>query len=71
MKITALYDEAGVIIAAAAADPDYRGPVPSSAEGCEVAELEVPDHMADRGLEAICAHMRVDRQQRCLTDAAD
>ena len=66
MRIQALYDRDGAIIAAATIGDDYDGPVPASAEGAEMAQLDVPDDMATNALDEICRRMRVDPERRVL-----
>jgi len=66
MRIQALYNRDGVIVAAAQIGGDYDGPVPKAAEGAEMAQLDVPDTLAETSLDEICRTMRVDPARRVL-----
>jgi hypothetical protein len=60
MRITALYDRDGLILAAAKVDDDYAGPVPvATEEGTEVGTFEVPEVRSDQQLDEICRALRV------------
>lgn len=67
MRVIALYDRDGTILAAAAVDAGYRGPVPVASEGTEVGLFDVPDSATDLRLDEICASCRVDGVRKCLT----
>ncbi|MFL6623708.1 MAG: hypothetical protein ACJ8J7_06150 [Sulfurifustaceae bacterium] len=61
MKITALYDENGVILAAAEHTGRYDDPVPvASTPGTKVATFEVPTEAARSRLDEICLSHQVD-----------
>jgi hypothetical protein len=66
MKIQALYDGAGTIIAAVEIYDGYAGPVPVSADGAEMAHFDVPETLAGSTLEEICRTVRVDPASRAL-----
>jgi len=60
MRITALYDRDGVILAAVEVDADYAGPLPVATEdGTEVATFDVPDDRREQALDEICLGVRV------------
>ncbi|MDX6627436.1 MAG: hypothetical protein QOE56_2425, partial [Solirubrobacterales bacterium] len=54
MKIAALYDADGRIVAAAPIDEERGGPVPVATEGTEVHTFEVPENAARMRLDEIC-----------------
>lgn len=60
MRITALYDAHGRILAAAEVDDEHGGPVPVPTEGTEVDTFEVPENAARLRLDEICISHRVD-----------
>ena len=64
MKITALYDADGLILAAVESTGRYDHPVPVASEGTEVGTFEVPTEPTEEGaesrLEEICLSHRVD-----------
>lgn len=68
MRITALYNDEGVILAAAAIDGSYRGPVPVASEGTEVGLFDVPESVTDLRLDEICSGFRVDAVGKRLVD---
>lgn len=60
MRITALYDAHGRILAAAEVDDKRGGPVPVPSEGTEVDTFEVPEDGARLRLDEICTSYRID-----------
>jgi hypothetical protein len=61
MRIEAVYDDAGSIMAAIivpSEDESYPRPVPSETQS--VGKFEVPDELADTPLDVICTTFRVD-----------
>ncbi|MFL6711576.1 MAG: hypothetical protein ACJ8LN_01425 [Sulfurifustis sp.] len=61
MKITTLYDENGIILAAAEHTGGYNDPVPvASRAGTKVATFEVPADIAHSRLDEICLSHQVD-----------
>lgn len=61
MKITALYDENGTILAAAVHTGRYDDPVPvASTPGTKVATFDVPAEAAHSRLDEICLSHQVD-----------
>lgn len=61
MKITALYDENGVILAAAEHTGRYNHPVPvASKAGTKVGTFDVPAEVAHSRLDEICLSHQVD-----------
>jgi hypothetical protein len=69
MRIIALYDADGRILAAAAIEGHYRGPVPVASEGTEVGMFDVPESASVLRLDEICTLHRVDPRAKCLVDA--
>lgn len=68
MRITAVFDADGTILAAVPTDPDYIGPVPAPPEGTEVEEFDVPDSATEMQLDELCAGFRVDKGEKRLVD---
>jgi hypothetical protein len=68
MRITAVYDADGTILAAVVTGPDYAGPVPVPADGAELGEFDVPDPAAEMRLDEICSGFRVDRSDKRLVE---
>lgn len=60
MKITAIYDSAGVIIAAVIDDGKYDSPRPVPTAGTQVGTFEVPESARSLALDEICTTHRVD-----------
>ena len=60
MKITAVYDKDGRIVAAVADDGRYDGPRPVPSNGMRAGSFEVPSDLHARSLDEICTSMRVD-----------
>jgi hypothetical protein len=68
MKLIALHDESGKILAAARFTDDYKGPVPAAGEGTSVVEVDVPQAHAKLDLAAICTRLRVDTRTSKLVE---
>ncbi len=60
MRINAVFDADGRILAASVAGGDYDGPMPVASEDQQTATLEVPEDFGDSTLEEVCLGMRVD-----------
>ncbi|HEV7562595.1 MAG TPA: hypothetical protein VGO24_03755 [Solirubrobacterales bacterium] len=71
MRIAALYDAHGRILAAAPIDEERGGPVPVATEGTEVHTFEVPENAARMRLDEICTSFRVDVGARQLRDGRE
>jgi hypothetical protein len=73
MKITALYDKQGVILAAVPLDDRYDGPVlvPVASDGNKVGTFEVPVSAGESRLDKICTLFRVDARSQRLVDTKD
>ena len=71
MKITALYNADGIILAAVVIDGRYDGPlpVPVASEGTEVGTFDVPSSATESRLDEICKVFRVDTRSKRLIDA--
>ena len=69
MKITALYDRDGLILAAAESTGQYDDPVPVASDGNEVGTFDVPSSAAQLGLVEICTSLRVDVSSKRLVQA--
>ena len=69
MKITALYNGRGAILAAVAVDDAYRGPVPVASRGTKVGVFDVPESVGKRRLDEICTSLRVDVRSQRLVEA--
>lgn len=71
MRLRALYDDHGVVIAATLFDPeDDHGLRPVATDGGQVGEFEVPDEHRDLGLDELCRMLRVDAEAASLVRAA-
>ena len=68
MRITAVYDPDGIILAAAPADPHYVGPVPVASDGTERDEFDVPDSATGMSLDELCAGFRVHTGEKRLVN---
>jgi hypothetical protein len=66
MKINAVYDREGRILAASVSGGDYDGPTPVPGEDEQAATLEVPDAFAKSTLEEVCLGLRVDPNSNSL-----
>ncbi|MEU5973765.1 hypothetical protein [Streptomyces sp. NPDC047315] len=61
MKLTALYDADGKILAAVEETGRYDHPVPvATKDGTAVGTFEVPEGVREAGLYEICTSLRVD-----------
>ena len=66
MKIYAIFDDAGEILAAVPKDPPHPSdryippPIPVAQAGQKAAELEVPKEFAHLSFHEVCTKMRVD-----------
>jgi hypothetical protein len=73
MKITALYNSRGAILAAAPVDNAYsgpdRGPVPVASRGAKVGVFDVPESLTKRPLDEVCRSLKVDVRSQRLIDA--
>lgn len=69
MKITALYNANGVILAAVEHTGRYDHPVPVASEGNKVGTFDVPPSAAKSRLDEICTSFRVDVGSQRLVDA--
>jgi hypothetical protein len=67
MKITAVYDNDGRILAAVMDDGKYDGPRPVPAEGMQGGTFDLPASANSLGLEEICTTFRVDAKSKSLT----
>jgi hypothetical protein len=68
MKITAVYDRQGKILAAAIVDDDMSGPIPQASKGSKAATFEVPQHLRDLGLHELCSGHRIDAKKTQLVE---
>ena len=64
MKIAALHDSKGRILAAVHLTPNYKGPVPVAGKGSKYMEVDVPDHHAKAGLLAVCQNFKINTKTR-------
>ncbi len=68
MKLIALHDDSGTILAAASLTDDYKGPIPVAGNGTRVVEVAVPQEHSRLDLAAICTQLRVDIRTRQLVE---
>jgi hypothetical protein len=68
MKIAAVYDANGVILAAVEVSDRYDGPMPVASKGSTLGTFEVPDRLAKARLDEVCLALRVDPKAQCLVD---
>ena len=68
MRIVALYDSNGTILAATMHDGRDRGPVPAPRDGQQLGIFDVPDSCHHMRLDEICTSMRIDSHARRLVD---
>ena len=59
MKLIALHDKSGKILAAVRDMGDYKGPVPVAGKGTTVTEIEVPKAHTKLDLRDLCTRFRV------------
>lgn len=69
MKLTALYDPGGVILAAVAGTGRHDDPATAASEGHEVGTFELPPSAAHLNLDEICHAFRVDIASQQLIEA--
>jgi hypothetical protein len=65
MKIIAVYNDAGLILAAAV-DDKKRGPRPVPSDSTHSGTFEVPESARSLGLEEICTTFHVDAKSKTL-----
>jgi hypothetical protein len=69
MKLEALHDDRGVILAAIAFDEEAAPrPHPVAAPGQSVAVMDVPEALADMPLDVLCARFTVDVRKGGLAE---
>jgi hypothetical protein len=66
MKLLALHDQEGRILAAVRHSGYYNGPKPVPGQGDTVVEIDVPDAHGHLGLDAICRRFRIHPKSRLL-----
>ena len=66
MRITALHDADGLILAAVVTEDDYDGPLPVAGEDTEVGVFDVPTAAEGLQLEEICLNHRVNSHSKSL-----
>jgi hypothetical protein len=66
MRLDAVWNRDGVIVAATALVSDDPSPHPVPAEGQDGGVLDVPGELADLPLDVLCQRVRVDRDTRTL-----
>ena len=66
MKITAVFDKDGRILAGVIDDEKYDGPRPMPTEGTQAGTFDVPASDNALGLEEICKSFRVDAKSKSL-----
>ena len=72
MKITALYNTSGAILAAVETNESYDGPIVvpvASRRGTKVSVFEVPEFVSKLRIDEICMSLRVDVRSGRLIDA--
>ena len=68
MKITALYNQSGKILAAAVVRDDMKGPVPVASKGSKVGTFEVPLALRELELHQLCLGHRIDTRGNRLVE---
>lgn len=68
MRIEAVYDGDGTIVAAIAFDGDEPHPRPQPGEGQAVGVFDLPADQADRPLDEVCRTMVVDARAGALVE---
>jgi hypothetical protein len=68
MKLIALHNESGKIVAAVRVSYDYQGPVPVAGEKTRVVTVDVPQGHEKLDLATICTRFRVDPQTSELVE---
>jgi hypothetical protein len=66
MKLIAVYDKDGRIVAGVLDSGDYKGPMPVAGPGTHHGAFEVPTESHSSGLEVLCREMRVDHNAKRL-----
>ena len=66
MKITAVYNRAGKIVAAAVVSDERGGPIPVASKGVKSGVFEVPEALRDLELHTLCSSHRIDTRKRGL-----
>jgi hypothetical protein len=69
MKLIALHDKSGKILAAVRHTADYKGPVPVAGKGTTLAKLEIPEAHYKLNLAELCTKLRVDTRSSKLVEA--
>jgi len=64
MKITAVYNRAGKILAAAVVSDERGGPIPVASKGVKSGVFEVPEALRDLELHTLCSSHRIDTRKR-------
>ncbi len=67
MKLIALHDAEGRILAAYRHSAEYTGPVPVASEGTTLAQVEIPEAHHGLALDAICRGFRIHPETKLLT----
>jgi hypothetical protein len=68
MKITAVYNREGKILAAAIVDDDMKGPVPMASKGTKAGTFEVPVGLRGLELHQLCYGHRIDVRESLLVE---
>jgi hypothetical protein len=69
MRIMALHNSEGQILAAVVVDGQYNGPVPVPSEGTTLGTFDVPASFNKLPLDEIAKNLRVDAVSRSLVEA--
>jgi hypothetical protein len=70
MRLTALYDQQGSIVAAALHEAGENGPRPVPTRGLHVHEFEIPESHRSLRLDEMCRGLRVDVSSKRLLDCS-
>jgi len=68
MKLIALHDQSGKILAAVRVSDYYEGPIPVAARGARVLKVDLPKAHAKLDLAALCTRLRVDKRTHELVE---
>jgi len=68
MKLVALHDKRGKIVAAARVTDDHKGPLPVAGKGHTLVKLEIPQEHAKLDLVSMCTKLRVDARTSKLVE---
>jgi hypothetical protein len=71
MRICALRNAEGLILAAVAVDGQYNGPIPVASEGAKVGMFDAPASPSELRLDEIATNFRVDVGSQRLVEARD